>query len=345
VKEYRISVIPGDGIGPEQVQAALKVLERVGEVFRLDFEFVETEAGDDCKRKRGLALPSDTISTLKATDACLKGPVGETAYDVIVVLRQMFDLYANLRPCRAYPGLKCLDPETDLIVVRENTEDLYKGLEFEISGSALAVRVTTAKACQRIASKAFRIAELRNRKTLVTAVHKANVLRKTCGLFASACREEAKLHPGISFEEMYVDAAAMNLIREPSHFDVLVTTNMFGDILSDEAAQVVGGLGLAPSANIGDGFAIFEPVHGSAPDIAGRNAANPSSMLLSAGMMLDWLGEKFGDSNCLAAAGSLQTAVVRVLADRVTTPDLGGNYTTDQVADAVARRIPLEVVR
>jgi len=144
---------------------------------------------------------------------------------------------------------------------------------------------------------------------------------------------------------MYVDAAAMNLIREPSHFDVLVTTNMFGDILSDEAAQVVGGLGLAPSANIGDGFAIFEPVHGSAPDIAGRNAANPNSMLLSAGMMLDWLGEKFGDSNSLAAAGSLQTAVVRVLADRVTTPDLGGNCTTDQVADAVARKIPLEVVR
>jgi len=144
---------------------------------------------------------------------------------------------------------------------------------------------------------------------------------------------------------MYVDAAAMNLIREPSHFDVLVTTNMFGDILSDEAAQVVGGLGLAPSANTGDGFAIFEPVHGSAPDIAGRNAANPNSMLLSAGMMLDWLGEKFGDSNCLAAAGSLETAVVRVLSDRVTTPDLGGNYTTNQVADAVARKISLEVIR
>ncbi|WP_455284271.1 isocitrate/isopropylmalate dehydrogenase family protein [[Eubacterium] cellulosolvens] len=345
MKKYGISVIPGDGIGPEQVRATLKVLERVGEIFPLDFEFVETEAGDGCKRKQGSALPNDTVRTLEATDACLKGPVGESAYETIVVLRQMFDLYANLRPCRAFPGVKCLDPETDLILVRENTEDLYRGLEFEIAGSALALRVTTARACQRIASKAFRIAELRNRKKLVTAVHKAQVLRKTCGLFAATCREEAKLHAGISFEEMYVDAAAMNLIREPAHFDVLVTTNIFGDILSEEAAQVVGGLGLAPSGNIGDGFAIFEPIHGSAPDIAGKNVANPTSMLLSASMMLDWLGEKFGDGDCQAAASSLEAAVIQVLADQVTTPDLGGNYTTSQVGEAVAERMPTEVVR
>jgi 3-isopropylmalate dehydrogenase len=257
----------------------------------------------------------------------------------------MFDLYANLRPCRAFPGLKCLDPETDLIVVRENTEDLYRGIEFEVAGSAFALRVTTPRACQRIASKAFRIAELRNRKMLVTAVHKANVLRKTCGLFAAACREEAKLHSDISFEEMYVDAAAMNLIREPSRFDVLVTTNMFGDILSDEAAEVVGGLGLAPSGNIGDEFAIFEPVHGSAPDIAGKKIANPNSMLLSAGMMLDWLGEKFDDPTCGAAARSLVAAVVQVMTDRVNTPDLGGSCTTDQVAEAVAEKISLGVVK
>lgn len=345
MRKYTISVIPGDGIGPEQVQASLRVLERVTEVFQLDFEFVETEAGDGCKARQGSALPKDTVRTLEGTDVCLKGPVGETAYDVIVVLRQMFDLYANLRPCRAFPGVKCLHPETDLIVVRENTEDLYKGLEFEIADSALALRVTTARACQRIASKAFRIAELRNRKMLVTAVHKANVLRKTCGLFAAACREEAKLHPNISFEEMYIDAAAMNLIREPSHFDVLVTTNMFGDILSDEAAQVVGGLGLAPSGNVGDEFAIFEPVHGSAPDIAGKKLANPNSMLLSASMMLDWLGEKFGDPACRASASSVVAAVVQVLTDRVYTPDLGGNHTTDQVAEAVAEKIPMEVVK
>jgi 3-isopropylmalate dehydrogenase len=342
---YKISLMPGDGIGPEQTEAATLVLERLKEAFGLSLGFVEAQAGDDCKRRHGAALPEDTIHTLKMTDACLKGPVGETAYEVIVTLRQMFDLYANLRPSRAYPGLKCLDPATDLIIVRENTEDLYKGLEFEIADSAIALRVTTARACRRIASKAFRIAELRNKKRLVTAVHKANVLRKTCGLFASACREEAKLHPDVSFDEMYVDAAAMNLVRQPSRFDVLVTTNMFGDILSDEAAQVVGGLGLAPSGNIGEDFAIFEPVHGSSPDIAGKKIANPNSMLLSASMMLDWLGDRFSDPNCNAAARSLEAGVIQALADRITTPDLGGSYTTQQVAEAVARRIPTEVIQ
>jgi len=341
---YKISLMPGDGIGPEQTEATIRVLERVKEVFGLALEFVKTEAGDECKRRDGSALPDDTIRTLEMTDVCLKGPVGETAYDVIVTLRQMFDLYANLRPSRAYPGLKCLDSDTDLVIVRENTEDLYRGLEFEVADSAIALRVITTKACQRIASKAFRIAELRNRKKLVTAVHKANVLRKTCGLFAATCREEATHHPDVSFEEMYVDAAAMNLVRQPAHFDVLVTTNMFGDILSDEAAQVVGGLGLAPSANVGEEFAIFEPVHGSGPDLAGKKIANPTSMLLSASMMLTWLGEKFSDSNCGVAAHSLEAAVIQALADRITTPDLGGNYTTQQVAAAVAERIPLEVI-
>jgi 3-isopropylmalate dehydrogenase len=345
MRSYKISLMPGDGIGPEQTEATVRVLEKVSGIFGLSLEFLRTEAGDDCKRRQGSALPDHTIRALQKTDACLKGPVGETAYDVIVKLRQMFDLYANLRPSRAYPGLKCLDPETDLIIVRENTEDLYKGLEFEVGDSVVALRVTTGRACQRIASEAFRIAELRNRRKLVTAVHKSNVMKKTCGLFAATCREEAKRHPSISFEEMYVDAAAMNLVREPAHFDVLVTTNMFGDILSDEAAQVVGGLGIAPSGNIGQEFAIFEPVHGSAPDIAGKKIANPTSMLLSACMMLEWLGEKFDDAECSAAGRSVETAVIQALADRIVTPDLGGNYSTQQVAEAVAERIPLEVIR
>jgi 3-isopropylmalate dehydrogenase len=257
----------------------------------------------------------------------------------------MFELYANIRPCRAYPGLNCLNPDTDLVIVRENTEDLYKGVEFEIADSAIALRVVTARACQRIASEAFRIAERRKKKRLVTAVHKANVLKKTCGLFAAICREEAKLHPGVSFEEMYVDAAAMNLVRQPAHFDVLVTTNMFGDILSDESAQVAGGLGLAPSGNIGEKFAIFEPVHGSGPDIAGKSIANPNSMILSASMMLDWLGDRFGDSCCSAAARSLEVAVIQALTDRITTPDLGGSYKTQQVADAVGEKIAQEVLQ
>lgn len=342
---YRISVIPGDGIGPEQTEATTTVLRRIEEVFHVRFDFVEVEAGDACQKKCGNPLPDDTVQGLRASDACLKGPVGETAYDVIVRLRQMLDLYANLRPCRAYPRVKCLDPETDLIIVRENTEDLYKGLEFEIGESAVALRITTAKACQRIAAKAFHLAELRNKRRLVTAVHKAQVIKKTCGLFAATCREEAQSHPNVLFEEMYVDAAAMNLVRQPAHFDVLVTTNVFGDILSDEASQVAGGLGLAPSGNIGDKFAIFEPVHGSAPDIAGKGIANPISMILSASMMIDWLGDKFGDANCSAAARSVEAAVVQALADGVTTPDLGGKYTTQQVAEAVVKRIPLEVTQ
>jgi 3-isopropylmalate dehydrogenase len=342
---YRISLIPGDGIGPEQTEATIRVFERLKEAFGLDLEFVKTEAGDICKRRHGSALPDETVRTLKTTNACLKGPVGETAYDVIVTLRQMFDLYANLRPSRAYPGLNCLDSDTDMIIVRENTEDLYKGLEFEVADSVVALRITTEKACRRIASEAFRIAEMRNKKRLVTAVHKANVLKKSCGLFAASCRQEAKLHPDVSFDEMYVDAAAMNLVRQPASFDVLVTTNMFGDILSDEAAQVVGGLGLAPSGNIGEDFAIFEPVHGSGPDIAGSNTANPTSMLLSASMMLDWLGERFGDSKCRAAARALESAVTQALTQRITTPDLGGKYTTQQVAEAVAQRIASEVIQ
>jgi len=342
---YTIAVMSGDGIGPEQTETTIKVLGRVKEAFGLDLEFVNVEAGDLCKQRTGSALPKKTVELLNTARACLKGPVGETAYDVIVTLRQTFDLYANLRPSRALPGLKCLDPKTDLIIVRENTEDLYKGLEFEVAESAVALRIITAKASRRIAAEAFRIAELRRKKMLVTAVHKANVLRKTCGLFAAACREEARSHPSVQFEEMYVDAAAMNLVRQPAHFDVIVTTNMFGDILSDEASQVVGGLGLAASGNIGDKFAIFEPVHGSAPDIAGKGIANPSSMLLSASMMLDWIADKFGDANCSAAARSLEVAVVQALADGMTTPDLGGKCSTQRVGDAVSARIPTEVIR
>jgi 3-isopropylmalate dehydrogenase len=342
---YRISVIAGDGIGPEQTEATIRVLHKIEKVSHTSFDFVEAEAGDACQKKHGNPLPDATVEALKASDACLKGPVGETAYDVIVKLRQMLDLYANLRPCRAYPRVKCLDPETDLVVVRENTEDLYKGLEFEISGSVIGIRVTTPQACRRIASKAFQLAESRNKKRLVTAVHKSNVMKKGCGLFSAICREQAKLHPAITFEEMYVDAASMNLIRNPSHFDVLVTTNVFGDILSDEAAQVVGGLGLAPSGNIGDNYAIFEPIHGSAPDIAGKKSANPTSMLLSASMMLDYLSGRFSDPRCAEAARALESAVTRTLSDGVTTPDLGGKHTTDQVADAVADRIVAGMIR
>lgn len=239
----------------------------------------------------------------------MKAPVGESAADVIVVLRRILNLYANIRPAKSYPNMPALKDNIDLVVVRENTEDLYTGMEFEVGNTAIALRTISEDASKRIAKYAFLTATQRNLKMKVTCVHKSNVMRKTDGLFARSCSEVAKQFPKVSFEQMYVDACAMNLIRQPESFDVIVTTNLFGDILSDEAAQVVGGLGMAPAANIGDDFALFEPVHGAAFDIAGKQAANPSSFILSAKMMFDWLGMKNNDKNCFEVAKKLESSV------------------------------------
>ena len=257
------------------------------------------QAGDIALEQLGKLYLKHSVEKIKASHACLKGPVGETAADVIVKLRLMFDLYANLRPLKAYPNVPVAHPDIDMMFVRENTEDVYKGLEFTLDkNTTLCLRVITRGDCERIAKKAFEIARLRNGKKKVTAIHKANVMRVTDGLFASVCRETAKQYPDIAFNELYVDAASMRIIKEPQVFDVFCTCNMFGDILSDEAAQQIGGLGMAPGANIGDNFALFEPIHGSAPNRAGKHTANPISMILSARMMMDWLGEKYNDKNC-----------------------------------------------
>ncbi|MCJ7560063.1 isocitrate/isopropylmalate dehydrogenase family protein [Candidatus Bathyarchaeota archaeon] len=334
--EYTISVISGDGIGPELTEATLKVLEAAQQKFGLKLNMIEAEAGDACFQRRGVALPEDSIQKIKASHACLKGPVGETAADVVVKLRLMFDLYANLRPIKSYPAAAVARPDIDMFFVRENTEDVYKGLEFAIGDTTLCLRVITRKNCERIAKKAFETARIRNGKKKVTAIHKANVMRVTDGLFASVCRETAKQYPDIAFNELYVDAAAMRLIKEPQEFDVLCTCNMFGDILSDEAAQLIGGLGMAPGANIGDTFALFEPIHGSAPNRAGKQTANPLSMILAAKMMLDWLGEKYNDTKCINAAQAIEDAVVKTLRSGATVPDLGGNTTTIGMAEAIA---------
>ncbi|MEM3377661.1 MAG: isocitrate/isopropylmalate dehydrogenase family protein [Candidatus Bathyarchaeia archaeon] len=334
---YKISLIEGDGIGPELTEATLKVLEAVQKKFGIKLEIIEAEAGDACFQKRGVALPEESIQKIKASHACLKGPVGETAADVIVRLRLMFDLYANLRPIRAYPAVAVARPDIDMIFVRENTEDVYKGQEFTIGNdTTICLRVITRRACERIAKKAFEIARRRNGKKKVTAIHKANVMRVTDGLFASVCRETAKQYPDIAFNELYVDAAAMRLIKEPQTFDVLLTPNMFGDILSDEAAQLIGGLGMAPGANIGDNFALFEPIHGSAPNRAGKQTANPISMILAAKMMLDWLGERYSDNKCIEAANAIENGVVKTLRKGPTVPDFGGNATTLKMAEAIA---------
>jgi len=338
--EYKISLIRGDGIGPELTDATLKVLEAAQRKFGLKLKMIETEAGDTCFQKRGVALPEDSIQKIKASHACLKGPVGETAADVVVKLRLMFDLYANLRPIKAYPAVDVARPDIDMFFVRENTEDVYKGQEFTIGNdTTICLRVITRRSCERIAKKAFETARRRNGKKKVTAIHKANVMRVTDGLFASVCRETAKQYLDIAFNELYVDAASMRLIKEPQDFDVLVTCNMFGDILSDEAAQLIGGLGMAPGANIGDTFALFEPIHGSAPTRVGKQTANPLSMILAAKMMLDWLGERHSDPKCLEAATAIEEAVVKTLRARNTVPDLGGKTTTIGMAEAIAAEI------
>jgi len=338
--EYKISVIRGDGIGPELTDATLKVLDAAQRKFGLKLKMIEAEAGDTCFEKRGVALPEDSIQKIKASHACLKGPVGETAADVVVKLRLMFDLYANLRPIKAYPAAAVARPDIDMIFVRENTEDVYKGQEFTIGNdTTICLRVITRGSCERIAKKGFETARRRNGKKKVTAIHKANVMRVTDGLFASVCRETAKQYPDIAFNELYVDAASMRLIKEPQDFDVLVTCNMFGDILSDEAAQLIGGLGMAPGANIGDSFALFEPIHGSAPTRVGKQTANPISMILAAKMMLDWLGERHSDPKCLEAATAIEEAMVKTLRARNTVPDLGGKTTTIGMAEAIAAEI------
>ena len=339
MSKYKISLIPGDGIGPELSEATMEILNAVQQKFNIDLEVIQVEAGDRCYEKTGVALPEETVEVIKNSHVCMKGPVGETAADVIVKLRIMFDLYANLRPIKTYPSIPSLKLDIDMIFVRENTEDVYRGIEFEMEDTAICIRVITKKNSERIAKKAFEIARRRNGKKRVTAIHKANVMKKTCGLFANTCREVAAQYPDIKFDELYVDAASMRLIKEPETFDVFVTPNMFGDILSDEAAQLIGGLGMAPGANIGDNFALFEPIHGSAPNRAGKQTANPCSMILSAKMMFDWLGEKYEDKECFRAAQAIEDAVTETLRKGITIADFGGNATTIEMAQAMSKEI------
>ena len=336
---YNISLITGDGIGPEISESVVKVLETINDKLGLKIKIEKLEAGDKALAKTGKALPETTLGTIKNSDACLKAPVGESAADVIVVLRRMLNLYANIRPAKSYPNMPALKDNIDLVIVRENTEDLYTGMEFEVGNTAVALRTISEDASKRIAKYAFLTAVQRNQKMKVTCVHKSNVMKKTDGLFARSCSEVAKQFPKIQFEQMYVDACAMNLIRQPEAFDVIVTTNLFGDILSDEAAQVVGGLGMAPAANIGDNFALFEPVHGAAFDIAGKQAANPSSFILSAKMMFEWLGMKNNDKNCFDVAKKLESAVYGVVKDGIKTKDIGGDKTTMEFTQQIISRL------
>tara|TARA_Y100000590_G_scaffold433104_1_gene549796 strand:+ start:1774 stop:2790 length:1017 start_codon:yes stop_codon:yes gene_type:complete len=336
---YNISLITGDGIGPELSESAISVLETIHDELDVKTEIISLEAGDVALKKYSKALPDETFQSIKTSDACLKAPVGESAADVIVVLRRKLDLYANIRPAKSYPNTPSLRNDIDLVIVRENTEDLYTGQEFTIDDSAVALRVISEKASKRIARHAFETAIQRNQKKRVTCVHKSNVMKKTDGLFAASCESIANEFSNIEFDQMYVDACSMNLIRQPQEFDVIVTTNLFGDILSDESSQVVGGLGMAPAANLGDNFGLFEPVHGAAFDIAGTNIANPTSFILSIKMMLEWLGNKNNDQNSIVASKKLEETILQVIESGITTKDVGGNMSTREFTKEITNRL------
>jgi homoisocitrate dehydrogenase len=324
---YRICLIEGDGVGHEVIPAARMLLE----ALPLPFEYVMAEAGWDTFQRTGTALPETTIEAVRSARATLFGAVSSPLNPVagyrspIVALRRTFDLYANLRPVLSQP-VSTSRPNIDMLIVRENTEGLYSGRERATAEEAVTERVITRKASERIVRLAFQLAL--QRRNLVTIVHKANVLKATCGLFRQVAFEVAREFPQVKAEEALVDSLAMRLILEPERFDVIVTTNLFGDILSDEAAALVGGLGLAPSANLGPEQAIFEPVHGSAPDIAGRGIVNPLATFLAVAMLLDHIGEP-------TMAAKLKGTVENVIRLGTVTPDLGGTATTRQVTDAV----------
>ena len=325
--KYNIAVIPGDGIGSEVMESTITVLNNLN----LDFNYIYGEAGDACLEKTGYALPEKTIEIVRNADACLFGAAGESAADVIVKLRQEMKMFANLRPVKSYPNTNSLAENIDFIIVRENTEGLYIADKEEFTDEgAVAKRVITREAEERIIDYAFQYAK-DNNKSKVTGVHKANVLKKSDGLFKDIFYEVGEKYPDIEKEDFYVDATAMYLITQPEKFEVIVTTNLFGDILSDEGAGLVGGLGLIPSANIGNDGALFEPVHGSAPDIAGKGIANPIAMMLSAVMMLKYLGEN-------ESGEKLENAILKLLTDaKVLTGDLGGNATTNEVTNEIIK--------
>ena len=336
---YNISLITGDGIGPELSESAISILETINDKLDVKTKVTSLEAGDSALEKFGKALPDETFQSIKSSDACLKAPVGESAADVIVVLRRKLDLFANIRPAKSYPNTPSLRDDIDLVIVRENTEDLYTGQEFVINDTAVALRIITEKASKRIAKHAFQTAIQRNQKKHVTCVHKSNVMRKTDGLFAKSCKSVSEEFPDVKFDEMYVDACSMNLIRQPQEFDVIVTTNLFGDILSDQSSQVVGGLGMAPAANLGDNFGLFEPVHGAAFDIAGKQIANPTSFILSIKMMLQWLGSKNNDQNSISVAQTLEQTVLELVKSGITTKDIGGDKSTKEFTKEITNRL------
>jgi 3-isopropylmalate dehydrogenase len=322
----RIAVVPGDGIGREVTPAAVRVLDAVG-----DFEFVEREAGDEVAERTGDPLPEETLEAVTSADATLFGATGETSADVILPLRRAVDAFANVRPARTYPGVDAVHPGTDLVFIRENSEGVYVGIEDRLTDDVSTLtRLVTRRASRRLAEFACEYVS-ENDYDGFTVAHKNNVMRVTDGLFVDTVYEVAA-ERGVDADDAYMDAMATHLAMDPTEYGAVVCPNLAGDVLSDLAAGLVGGLGLLPSANVGPERGIFEPVHGCAPDIAGEGIANPAATILSVAMLLEFLGNG-------AAAADVREAVETTLADGPRTPDLGGAATTDEVADAVVDRL------
>jgi isocitrate dehydrogenase (NAD+) len=327
---HRVTLIPGDGIGPELALATRRVIDASG--VEIDWEVVE--AGQAVMAEYGTPLPEHVLDSIRRNGVGLKGPittpVGEGFRSVNVTLRQSLDLYANLRPARSLPGLETRYKDVDLVIVRENTEDLYAGIEHRVGRDAAeSIKIITRAASERIARFAFEYA-LANGRRKVTAVHKANIMKLSDGLFLESCRTVAADYEGrVEFEDRIVDNMCMQLVQKPELYDVLVLPNLYGDIVSDLCAGLVGGLGVAPGANIGTRAAVFEPVHGSAPKYAGQNRADPTAMIQSGALMLRHLGE-------IGAAERVEAALYAVLAEgRAVTYDLGGTAGTSEMADAI----------
>jgi isocitrate dehydrogenase (NAD+) len=331
---YAVTLIPGDGIGPELAEATKGVLEATG----IGFEWDVQQAGEATIASEGTPLPDRVIESIRANGVGLKGPittpVGSGFRSVNVALRKELELYANVRPARTMAGVESRYEDVDLIIVRENTEDLYAGVEHRVGPDAAeSIKIITRAASQRIARYAFEYA-VKNGRRKVTAVHKANIMKLSDGLFLESAQQVAAEYAGrIEFEDRIVDNMCMQLVQKPELYDVLVLPNLYGDIVSDLAAGLVGGLGVAPGANIGEKAAVFEPVHGSAPKYAGQDKANPTALILSAALMLRHLGET-------GAADAIESAVRAVIAEgRTVTYDLGGTAGTREYGEAVADRV------
>ncbi|MGH2558523.1 MAG: isocitrate/isopropylmalate dehydrogenase family protein [Thermomicrobiales bacterium] len=353
MQTYRLGVLRGDGIGPEIVAATVQVVDAAARRTGVDLEWAPLPMGWEAIRAHGCALPDETKRALAECHGWIMGPHDSASYpdsererrNPSGELRHHFDLFANIRPCTSYPGIDCTSPGADLVIVRENSEGFYPDRNMHLGvgefmptpDMALSVGLFTRRACERIAHVAFRLAQQRRR--YVTVVHKANVIRLGTGLFRDACRDVAAAYPDVRLDDEHVDAMAAHLVRRAPDFDVIVTENMFGDILSDLAAELTGSLGLAPSLNAGADHAMAQAAHGSAPDLAGLDVANPIGEILSAALLLRWLGDRYGDDRLVSAGGLIETAVERTLADGVRTRDLGGDVGTGAFARIIVERL------